>query len=294
MPRDALDYSKEAVLVVDDEESVRGPLVEMLRHLGFRTEAVSSAREALQELQENHYTFLLTDISMPGMDGLELIRRIRSDIPDLCTIAMTGYSKDYNYVDVVNAGATDFVNKPFGIEEFEAKVRRAIIDRNTRIELSRLSITDELTTLYNQRHFYKRLSEEIMRLHRQKHDLALILLDLDDFKAYNDTYGHLAGDDLLRKVGSIIHACIREGVDSGYRYGGDEFTVILIDADLQIAGSIGRRIEKAIERECKITASMGYAMYADGMSPEDLVAEADKDLYRLKGARRNNNNAQKD
>jgi len=280
------------VLVVDDEESVRGPLVEMLRHLGFHTEAVSSAREALLELQENQYTFLLTDISMPGMDGLELIRRARSDFPNLCTIAMTGYSKEYKYVDVVNAGATDFVNKPFGIEEFEAKVRRAIIDRNARIELSRLSITDELTTLYNQRHFYTRLGEEIMRSHRQKHQLALILMDLDDFKAYNDTYGHLAGDDLLRKVGKIVHACIREGVDSGYRYGGDEFTVILIDADMSIAESIGKRIEKAIERECKITASMGYATYSEGMGPEDLVGEADKDLYRLKGSRRNNNHGE--
>ena len=114
-------------------------------------------------------------------------------------------------------------------------------------------------------------------------------MDLDDFKAYNDTYGHLAGDDLLRKVGKIVHACIREGVDSGYRYGGDEFTVILIDADMSIAESIGKRIEKAIERECKITASMGYATYSEGMGPEDLVGEADKDLYRLKGSRRNNN-----
>ena len=120
-----------------------------------------------------------------------------------------------------------------------------------------------------------------MRANRQQHPLALILLDLDNFKAYNDTYGHLAGDEILRKVGKIINRCIRENVDSGYRYGGDEFAVILIDAGIRIAKEIGKRIQKGF-MEVNITASMGYTRFIEDMTVDGLVAEADKDLYVAK------------
>jgi diguanylate cyclase (GGDEF)-like protein len=195
---------------------------------------------------------------------------------------MTGYSKEYDYVDVVNAGAADFINKPFGIEELEAKVRRAIIERNIKDELSKLSITDSLTGLYNQRHFYIRLKDEITRAERQKHPLGLILLDLDNFKKYNDTHGHLAGDELLQKVGEIVNLKIRQGVDSGYRYGGDEFAIILIDADERISKVIGQRMEQGIEEKCNLSASLGYAYFSEGMAMKAFVEAADKQLYKVK------------
>ncbi len=277
-----IEYRDEFILVVDDEASVRGPIVQMLRGLGFKAESAGSAKEAIHELKKKTYTFLLADIKMPEMDGLQLIRRIKKDYPHLYTIAMTGYSREYKYIDVVNAGATDFINKPFGIEELEAKVRRAIMERNIKQELSKLSITDSLTGLYNQRHFYTHLNNEITRAKRGKHQLALIFIDLDNFKQYNDRYGHLAGDRLLEKVGSIISAKIRNGVDSGYRYGGDEFAVILIDADVDIGKSIAKRITKEIEDDCKLSASMGYAEFADHMTTETFVSEADQFLYAEK------------
>jgi two-component system, cell cycle response regulator len=242
-------YRDEHILVVDDEEFVREPIVAMLERLGFDAEAAPSGEEALEVLANGRTTFLLTDIRMPGdVDGLELIRRTKAQYPNVCAIAMTGHSKEFNYVEVVNAGATDFVNKPFGIEELEAKIKRAIIERNTREELNRLSITDSLTGLYNQRHFYVRLKEEMARSRRQKYELAVILLDLDRFKEYNDSFGHLAGDKLLQKVGETINNCIRQDVDSGYRYGGDEFAVILIGAENGVAEMMTRRIRNGIEK----------------------------------------------
>jgi len=247
---DDINYSDEFVLVVDDEDYIREPIVEMLRRMGFRVDSAANGKHALEKLKEKPYTFLLTDMRMPEMDGLELIKSAERDYPNVSTIAMTGYSKEYDYVDVVNAGAADFINKPFGIEELEAKVRRAIIERNIKDELSKLSITDSLTGLYNQRHFYIRLKDEITRAERQKHPLGLILLDLDNFKKYNDTHGHLAGDELLQKVGEIVNLKIRQGVDSGYRYGGDEFAIILIDADERISKVIGQRMEQGIEEKC--------------------------------------------
>ncbi|MBW1779610.1 MAG: diguanylate cyclase [Deltaproteobacteria bacterium] len=287
METENIFYGNESVLVVDDEEFVREPIVAMLERLGFNADAQDTGQKALENLGKKRYTFLLTDIRMPGaVDGLELIRRTKELYPDLCAIAMTGHSKEFNYVEVVNAGATDFVNKPFGIEELEAKIKRAIIERNTRQELNRLSITDALTGLYNQRHFYGRLKEEIARAKRQKHDLALILFDLDGFKQYNDTFGHLAGDRLLQKVGEVINSSVRQDVDSGYRYGGDEFAVLLIEADEAVAGMMSARIRDGISESCGLTASAGYAVFSGDLSAEELVGKADQRLYMSKEARK--------
>ena len=281
-----IDYAVERTLVVDDEKGVRETIVDSLQILKVQSTGVSGGEAALFELQsEANYTFLITDMLMPGMDGLELIQKTRKQYPNICIIAMTGKAKNYKYTDVINAGATDFINKPFTADELEAKIRRAIIERNTKAELNRLSITDALTGLFNQRHFYARLREEIARANRQKRELSLILFDLDDFKGYNDAHGHLAGDDLLSKTGNLIHASIREDVDSGYRYGGDEFAVILIDAGEIAAKEIGGRIEAELRRELEVGASMGFSQYAPDMSVEALVNAADKSLYRAKEAR---------
>ncbi len=278
-----INYNKEPILVVDDEDSIRGPIVEMLIHLGFPADSADNGKKALRKLNKKSYAFLVTDIKMPEMDGLELIGHVKSEQPDICVIAMTGYSRDYQYMDVINAGASDFINKPFLIEELEAKIKRAITERNIRQELNRLSITDSLTGLFNQRHFYSRLNEEIVRARRQKNQLAMILLDLDDFKLFNDNNGHVAGDEVLKKVGAIISANIRQGVDSGYRYGGDEFAVILIDANVDISQRIAKRIEECIERDCKLTASTGYANFSEEMTAESFVEKADQHLYKFKG-----------
>jgi two-component system, cell cycle response regulator len=276
-----IDYSNENILIVDDDPYLKETLVKLLQKIGLPSDSVSSGMDAITKLSESKFSMVLTDMKMPGMDGLELIGKIRDGF-DISTIAMTGYAEGYTYVDVINAGASDFIKKPFGIEELEAKIRRIITERNLRKELNRLSITDSLTELYNQRHFYDRLNDEAIRASRQKHTLSLILLDINDFKIYNDTYGHLEGDDILKSAGKIIMNCIREGVDSGYRYGGDEFAIILIDADIDIAQDIGLRIEKAFEDKGKVTVSIGYAIFSNGMSTTDLVLAADKELYKSK------------
>ncbi len=287
MDIEQIEYANEKALVVDDEDEFGKILEELLKHRGFNSNHVTGATEALTEIRENGpYTFVITDIVMPGMDGLELTNEINREFPDVCVIVMTGYSDDYKYVEVVNAGATDFINKPFRVEELEAKIRRGIIERNTKQELKRLTITDSLTGLYNQRHFYSRLNDEIFRAKRTDEDLAVILLDLDNFKDYNDRLGHVAGDELLQIFGRIVNDQIRQGVDSGFRYGGDEFAVILVDANKEICKSIEDRIAKAFNDECHESVSMGYAMYQVGMDSEDIVSEADKHLYKLKRAKK--------
>jgi len=185
-------------------------------------------------------------------------------------------------MDVINAGATDFIVKPFKIDEIEAKISRILIERNIREKLAKLSITDNLTGLYNQRHFYNKLREEIERANRQKHDLSLILLDLDNFKLYNDKYGHLAGDAVLSKCGKIIQSNIRDNVDTAFRYGGDEFAVILVEADEYIVKNISERIKSGFEEMSEMSASVGFSTYSSGMKIQDLINSADKRLYKEK------------
>jgi len=267
---------------VDDDPTVNRVLEDLLSALSFSTTSATSGPEAIEKLKENEFAFILVDMKMPDMDGFELIERVLEMAPELSIIAMTGYTEEYRYVDIINAGASDFIKKPIQLEELEAKFRRIIHERNLRKELSRLSITDSLTGLYNQRYFYKRLKEEVVRARRQKTALSLILLDLDNFKVFNDTHGHLAGDQALRNAGRLIHKSIRQGVDSGYRYGGDEFAVILIDADLTIARDIGKRIQESLSNDGTVSASMGFVKYSETMTIKDFVAHADRELYRAK------------
>ncbi len=280
-----INYSEELILIVDDDPFLRETLEKLLEVIGIASDSVSNGEDALKMLESNHYTMILTDMKMPGINGMELIKKI-CETRDINVIAMTGYSEGYTYVDVINAGASDFIKKPFGIEELEAKIRRIITERNLQKELNRLSITDSLTELYNQRHFYFRLNEEVKRAKRQRNSLALILLDLNYFKVYNDKHGHLAGDEVLREAGDIIRSCIRDSVDSGYRYGGDEFAVILIDADMEIAKEIGSRIEMAFISKNKVTVSVGYSIYEDDMEVKELVDIADKNLYQAKQSKK--------
>ena len=275
-------YDNEAILIVDDDPTVNRVLEDLLSALSFSTTSATSGPEAIEKLKENEFAFILVDMKMPDMDGFELIERVLEMAPELSIIAMTGYTEEYRYVDIINAGASDFIKKPIQLEELEAKFRRIIHERNLRKELSRLSITDSLTGLYNQRYFYKRLKEEVVRARRQKTALSLILLDLDNFKVFNDTHGHLAGDQALRNAGRLIHKSIRQGVDSGYRYGGDEFAVILIDADLTIARDIGKRIQESLSNDGTVSASMGFVKYSETMTIKDFVAHADRELYRAK------------
>ena len=282
-----IDKKKEFILVVDDDQRVCEVLKELLGALQYPTASALGGEEALRMLKEKPYTFLLADMKMPEVNGMELIRRSRENFPNVSVIAMTGYADEYKYVDIINAGANDFVKKPIDIAELEAKIVRCISERDLKKELSRLSITDSLTGLFNQRQFYMRLREEIVRSTRQRHPLALILLDLDNFKDYNDKHGHLAGDHALRHVGKAILRSIREGVDSGYRYGGDEFAIILIDSDILIAEEIGKRVRVAIRDSGDLRASLGYAVYGENMNLTDFVGLADSNLYKSKTERKN-------
>ncbi|MBM3702057.1 MAG: sensor domain-containing diguanylate cyclase [Actinobacteria bacterium] len=151
-------------------------------------------------------------------------------------------------------------------------------------KLTESAYLDYITGLYNIRYLDKRLSEEISRGRRKKEKVAIVMFDIDNFKKYNDDYGHESGNKLLKSLGNIIRKNIREGVDLGFRFGGDEFIIIINQAEGKIAQEIASRIrEKFLKLNYEsLDLSMGIEYYKDGCSIKNLMVEADKKVYMAK------------
>ncbi|MEJ2731570.1 MAG: GGDEF domain-containing response regulator, partial [Deltaproteobacteria bacterium] len=274
---------------------------EYIANAGFSTLAASSAEEALELIEKNEFAVVITDIRLPGMGGLELTKVIKqkngSDV-----IVVTGYSDDYSYEEAINIGASDFVIKPVRLEELLLRLRRVLNERQLSSErtrmmqkLQKLATTDGLTKLYNSRSFYSQLELEVDRYNRYKHPLSLLLLDIDNFKEFNDNFGHLEGDKVLVRFSQIIKSCLRTN-DSAYRYGGEEFTVILPETNGDEAKTVAQRIRASLESEkfrpipdknAKITISIGVTQYFPKEELSAFIRRADKAMYLSKKNGRN-------
>jgi diguanylate cyclase (GGDEF)-like protein len=289
------------VLIVDDDVAVRSTMNEYLLYAGYHSDSVSCAEEAIELLQKKSFHVVITDIILPAMGGLDLTKIIKKG-QDTDVIVMTGYSDDYSYEEAINIGASDFVIKPVRLEELLLRLKRVLKERNLTKErirmmekLQKLAVTDGLTKLYNSRSFYSQLETEVDRFNRYKHPLALLLLDLDHFKEYNDNYGHLEGDKVLVRFSQIIKSCLRTN-DTAYRYGGEEFTVILPETGAEEAGTVAQRIRAALEAErfvpldgkpVKITISIGVTEYQAKEELSTFIQRADQAMYRSKQKGRN-------
>jgi len=279
------------ILVVDDDPEILGALSELIQQLGHLCVTASDGMDALERLREDQFDIVVTDVKMPRMDGLELIRRIRADIGgDVDVIAITGHHSEYSYTDIIEVGASDFMRKPFFSDELEAKINRISRERCQLAELKYLSTRDCLTGLYNRGHFDKNLRHEAARALRQQYDLFLLLIDVDNFKRYNDKHGHQRGDNLIRELAKKISGNIRNDVDSAYRYGGDEFAVILPQIQRQQAHKVAERIlssYKAMKLE-HTSLSIGLAKLKGSADLLEegvwkLLRKADIALYLAKG-----------
>jgi diguanylate cyclase (GGDEF)-like protein len=236
---------------------------------------------------------------MQGMDGLALTRIIK-DKYDLEVMVMTGYSADYSYEEAVKTGASDFIFKPFRFEELDLRIKRVLREASLKRERARLlkemehlAITDALTKLYNSRQFFRQIKTEIERNERYQHHLSLLILDIDHFKYYNDTWGHLEGDKVLMAIGRIINSCMRS-MDTAYRYGGEEFAVLLPETGLKKACVVGYRIKDLIGQEVftpepgvQQSISIGVSEIRPGEDGISFIRRADQALYRSKQNGRN-------
>src|SRR4030042_3758854 len=233
---------KGKVLIVDDAPDTLEIIQRLLHYEGYDVTIASSGEEGVKKVEQEKPEVVLMDINLPGISGTEALRRIRTMNPIQCVIMLPAFATVDNAIQALKEGASDFVKKPFenerlihivnqGLEKYKTLMEK----KNLVEEVRRLSITDDLTGLFNHRHFFKNLEADLTRLKRQKTSLSLLMFDLDNFKRYNTINGHLEGDKVLKRIGEIVRNSIRLYVDSGYRYGGDEFSVLLIGASLDQA-----------------------------------------------------------
>jgi diguanylate cyclase (GGDEF)-like protein len=300
------------VLVVDDDPTNRLLLRQIVTRLGHACTVAEDGDSAWEQLQSQPFDVLLTDWKMPGLEGTELCRRLRADPGTAYTyiVLITSLSDHDQVLAGMDAGADDYLAKPvdpFQVETRLVAARRVthlhsqIRDYRERLELANLELlaqsrTDVLTGLGNRRLMERDLSIALERGRRQHGSFSVALFDIDHFKAYNDHYGHAAGDEALRRTAqALAGACRRE--DIAYRYGGEEFLVILPVGGLGAALSAAERLRTAVESEAiphaysshsVITVSGGVATWASSYSSlTELLEAADRALYDSKVAGRN-------
>jgi two-component system cell cycle response regulator len=290
-----------SILIVDNDIAIKESVEEYLKILSYEVKSALNARDALNLLETFDADMVLTDIMMQGMDGLELTKEIKAKF-DIDVMVMTGYSADYSYEEAVRAGASDFIFKPFRFEELDLRIKRVIRESEFKKErtlllkeMEQLAITDALTGLYNSRQFFHQIKQEIKRYDRYSRSLSLMILDIDFFKRYNDTWGHLEGDKVLMHIGRIINACMRS-MDTAYRYGGEEFAILLPETDLKMACVVGARIKDKIADEVfrpepgktqSVTVSIGASELVDGEDFTTFIKRTDKAMYKSKQTGRN-------
>ena len=292
---------KVRVLIVDDDLGIGDSMQQFIEMAGYEAFTVQCAEDALEFMKGNSIQIVITDIMLPGLDGLELTDLVKKE-HDTDVIVMTGYSENYSYEEAISKGASDFVFKPVRYEELLLRLKRVVNERQLTKErihmlkrLQKLAITDALTSLFNSRHFYSQIELEVGRSNRYQHPLSLLLLDIDHFKDFNDTFGHLEGNKVIQRIGAVIRSCLRK-MDSAYRYGGEEFTVILPETSIEEAEVVAHRIRSAIAEEVfdpapgkeeYVTVSIGVTQYRLKEEINTFVQRSDNAMYASKNGGRN-------
>jgi diguanylate cyclase (GGDEF)-like protein len=287
-------------LVVEDNEPYRHYIELLIRRLGFDTTTCSDGAEAMGVLQERSFDVLVVDCEMPILGGLELIVDVRGQErhADTYAIMLTGRDDVETKLSALRLGYDDFLVKSANELEIAAKisVARRLVSRHRRLdaavrELQGLATRDELTGLFNRRHFFA----EANRMLHEGTTINLVLLDLDDFKRVNDTHGHLAGDRILRDIGSLFQRRTRHE-DLVARYGGDEFVMLiqkLSPAEVEtvvarVASEIGS-VQWTIGTETLgvgITTGFACSSLIPHPTIAQLLSACDRDLYKNKWTRK--------
>ncbi|GAU08189.1 GGDEF domain-containing response regulator [Desulfoplanes formicivorans] len=325
-----------SVLVIDDESLILDTLGEYLSERGFEVFLAEGGRKGLEMFFRKNPTLVLVDLRMPEVDGLEVIKTITRKSPTTPVIVVSGTGVIQDAIDALRLGAWDFVTKPlsnFAVldhalnkalerrrlirenqqyqEHLEEQVRirtsdlereiskRKLIERRLREseqKFRELSIKDGLTGLYNSRHFFNQIDVELERCHRYGHTLSLIFMDIDDFKQYNDTFGHPMGDHVLKNLAQVILKVVRKN-DTAFRYGGEEFVILLPETENPEAVQVAERIRRSFARmvQCRDsmsrpvhkTISAGVAEHRPGETATRLIERADRYLYAAKALGKN-------
>jgi len=303
------------ILVVDDSPTIRAALKALLERMGHTVVEANDGKEALQMYRQNRPGLVLIDVVMPVMDGYESARHMRETSADewVPIIFLSSKEADQDLDRAIEAGGDDYLVKPVSFVVLNAKIRalqRLESMRTKQLEMSRdlasanrelekLSRQDGLTGIANRRYFDSYLVTEVRRAAREKAPVSLILSDVDHFKAFNDCYGHQAGDDCLRRVAAALSSAGRRPADLAARYGGEEFAMVLpgtvLDGAVDVAQAVSRVIgglaiphaRSAVDQNVTLSQGVVSLIPEKESASEDLIQHADQALYQAKQQGRN-------
>ena len=304
--------ARKRLLVVDDHEDNVEVLRARLEARGYEVKGANDGQAALDVIDHWVPDLMLLDVMMPGMDGLEVVRRVKANesLPFIPVIMQTALDSTERMVAGFEAGADDYVTKPINFAELEARVKsllriqtlqEALAERERELsemndKLLRISLTDGLTGVDNRRSLEQRLHEMFEHSYRLHEPISCVMCDIDHFKRVNDTYGHQAGDDVLKEFAGILKAEARE-IDRVGRYGGEEFLLLLPGTVLDAAVTFAERLRQRVEQHTfsydggslKCAMSCGVAAWPHPRVPdaEGMLRAADDALYVAKEVGRN-------
>lgn len=289
------------ILIVDDMAANISILSDLLQK-DYKIKVAKNGQRALEVAQgEEKPDLILLDIEMPGMSGYDVCKTLKSTSKtrNIPIIFVTAKNDAIDEEHGLNLGAIDYIKKPFHPAIIKIRVKNHINLKLKSDQLEELSMCDALTGIPNRRRYQETYDKEYKEVVRDKKNLALLMIDIDNFKPYNDHYGHWQGDDCLKKVASVLRRNLKRPADIVARYGGEEFVVLLKGIDKEGAKIVADSLVKAVA-EMKIphalstasefvtiSAGIGIKEPDDVTSQEELVKIADEQLYRAKESGRN-------
>jgi two-component system cell cycle response regulator len=279
------------IAILDDSPIILKVVHRILDMNGFRfVDFYGKPRELLES--DKIYDLYLVDMVLPEMTGDKVIEELRSRQPNAIIISMSQFTGEKSIATVLLSGADDYIHKPFDAASLLSRIKINVRSYQYKKRLELMAVTDGLTGLFNHRFIFERLEEETAKVARYGRPLSIIMLDIDNFKAVNDTFGHRAGDEVILSVAHAIMACIRK-TDVAGRYGGEEFLVLLPETDLASAKVVAEKIRSTVAqlsfeiKDLAITISAGVAEAQQGESYEAFINRADANLYRAKRSGKN-------
>lgn len=289
-----------SILIVDDEKSNLEILSNILQP-NHTVYVAKSGEMALKRAMQDCPDLILLDIIMPDMNGFEVLARLKENdaTRGIPVIFITGLDNVKDEEKGFYLGAVDYITKPFHATIVKARVETHLKIVSQMRTIERFGLTDALTGLPNRRSFDTQFGIEWGHAVREKRQISLLMMDIDNFKIYNDTYGHPQGDVLLKTIAKIFTATLKRTTDLVFRWGGEEFTVLLPDTDLNGASTVAERIRTKVEAAVipqlygggttSITISLGVASATPNAesSADDFIQESDRALYAAKESGRN-------
>jgi two-component system, cell cycle response regulator len=278
------------ILVIEDDDQAFDAIKNGLSDTDYKLFRVNTGSEALKIVKDGHFLAVVTELMIIDMNGIELVKRLKQLLGSINVICLSTYTFLDTAVKALGEGAFAYLLKPLHIDELKLMLKRAIENSLLTAQVKQkgyyqdMSVTDGLTGVYNHRYFYEMLNWHINHLRRSPQMFSLLIIDIDNFKKYNDSHGHVEGDKVLRDTAQLFLNTTREN-DMVFRYGGEEFSIILTQTDQHLGEIAGERILAAVRRRMPITVSMGLATFPiDAQTQNDLVVNADKALYRAKSS----------